>query len=85
MALEKKTAQKAEPKKMPVGENRDTPAILAGINAPAKATPEKKTRVNVDFDKSYHLRMKKACLEKDISMTDMIKQQIDRWLNENGM
>ena len=77
MALNKQNSGTAAHKVMTFGENRD----LEKIMATAPATIQKRINFNMPEDK--HQRLKAACARKGISISDVMNELADAWLNEN--
>jgi hypothetical protein len=64
-------------KKMIFGEHRDLEKVVNNT-----ATGKQK-RVNVNFDEAIHIRFKATCAKQGTSITDVIKDLVDNWLQEN--
>jgi predicted lipoprotein len=75
MALKK---QSSSTSKMTFGEHRDLGKV---VSARQEATKQK--RVNVNFDEDTHIRFKAACAKNGTSISDVIKELVDKWLSEN--
>lgn len=56
--------------------------------APAAATPEPqeegRVRMTVDLPKSLHRRLKRAAVDKEISLSDLTRQALAEWLDARG-
>ncbi|ELM7278826.1 DNA partition complex ParG [Salmonella enterica] len=78
MALSKQNnGTVASHKVMTFGENRD----LGKVMATAPAVIQKRINFNMPEDK--HQRLKAACARKGISISDVMNELADAWLNEN--
>jgi hypothetical protein len=78
MALSKQNSGAAASHKvMTFGENRDLEKIMA--TAPAAI----QKRINFNMPEDKHQRLKAACARKGISISDVMNELADAWLNEN--
>lgn len=68
---------KETPKMMTFGENRDLDKVITA--APAIA----QKRINFNIPEDKHQRLKAACARKGISISDVMNELADSWLNEN--
>ncbi|EOX8956969.1 plasmid partition protein ParG [Enterobacter hormaechei] len=64
-------------KVMTFGENRDLDKVIA--SAPAAV----QKRINFNMPEDKHQRLKAACARKGISISDVMNELADSWLNEN--
>ncbi|MCT4708934.1 DNA partition complex ParG [Enterobacteriaceae bacterium H11S18] len=78
MALSKHSSGTTTPNKvMTFGENRD----LSKVMATAPTVIQKRINFNMSEDK--HQRLKAACARKGISISDVMNELADAWLNSN--
>ena len=78
MALSKQNSRTAASHKvMTFGENRDLERVIA--TAPAVI----QKRINFNMPEDKHQRLKAACARKGISISDVMNELADAWLNEN--
>lgn len=73
MALEKKHASK----NMVFGEHRD---LNQALNIKSSSTHQK--RINVNIDDALHRKLKVACGLQGVSISDVVKELIEKWLDE---
>lgn len=64
-------------KKMIFGEHRDLDKIVTS------PPPAAQKRINFNMDESKHIRLKTACARCNVSISDVMNQLADRWLEEN--
>lgn len=62
---------------MTFGENRDLEKVMA--TAPTAI----QKRINFNMPEDKHQRLKAACARKGISISDVMNELADAWLNEN--
>lgn len=62
---------------MTFGENRDLDKIIS--TAPAVI----QKRINFNMPEDKHQRLKATCARKGISISDVMNELADSWLNEN--
>ncbi|WP_437749948.1 plasmid partition protein ParG (plasmid) [Enterobacter mori] len=78
MSLKKQlSGTTATNKVMIFGENRDLDKVIA--TAPAAV----QKRINFNMPEDKHQRLKAACARKGISISDVMNELADSWLNEN--
>lgn len=64
--------------KMKLGQNRATPGAVDAVMKPAVIT--KRLQMNIPED--LHKEFKKACVDDDVEMTDVVTQLVTNWLKE---
>lgn len=77
MALTPQNKIKSNSKTMSFGENRDLEKVLA--TAPAGIVK----RVNFNLDEDKHARFKAACTKNRTTISEVLSQFIDEWLEKN--
>ena len=78
MALNKQNTGTSTPHKvMTFGENRDLDKVITS------APPVSQKRINFNMPEDKHQRLKAACARKGISISDVMNELADAWLNDN--
>lgn len=78
MALTKQSkASTPAHKMMTFGENRDLDKVIS--TAPAAV----QKRINFNMPEDKHQRLKAACARKGMSISDVMNELADAWLQEN--
>jgi len=73
MSLVKQTKTKT----MTFGENRDTGKVLTAT------PPVNVKRLNFNIDEDKHTRFKAACTRQRTTISDVLSNFVDQWLEEN--
>lgn len=77
MALNKQNSGSSTHKVMTFGENRDLDKVIST----APAVIQKRINFNIPEDK--HQRLKATCARKGLSISDVMNELTDVWLNDN--
>jgi hypothetical protein len=62
--------------KMKLGQNRSTPAAVDAVLKPTGLTK----RLQMNIPETLHKEFKKACLDEDVEMTDVVIKMLNDWL-----
>jgi hypothetical protein len=77
MALNKQNSGSATNKVMTFGENRDLEKVIT------TTPPVSQKRINFNMPEDKHQRLKAACARKGISISDVMNELADAWLEDN--
>lgn len=66
-----------------ISEAKPDVAALAAKNDGVKAPAKEQKRLNVNIDAELHRRFKKAVVNQDSDMTEVLTELLDGWLKAN--